>query len=462
MLRRSKMTAEQIDRLIERSSRVLKSIAPSLPFPADLRQELQDGQNAEQRGYFLPDEDERVRTVFARYLTARAVLRATLQELRDLRRGGTVMRPEQEIRAFAVGYCAACMLMRAGRFLVDAFSDAKTVWVKLDEAEPRYGIPARQFTRIYRSVTRPGNLLGFYRAVLFAHERRAELDALADDPRFAPTLELLRNEEEHLETSASRVTGRILNYRMHSVRRRYRANFNKVMFTIFKLSGSAIAEMRNPFKVKRVTPRVRRRIATLLQPGDVIITRHDDAMSNLFLPGFWPHSALYIGELRDRQQLGVNMSDDKWSRSQDPVCVLEAKKDGVQFRSLEETLAVDCCTILRPRLNSKSLSKALTRAVTHEGKLYDFEFDFTRSDCMVCTEVIYRTYHGLEAIEFSLSERAGRYCLTAEDLLDHALDQHHFDVVAVYGVRGSRLVTGEKARDALSASYRSVASGHDA
>lgn len=462
MFRRSKMTADQIDRLIHRSSRVLKSIAPSLPFPDDLRQELQDGQQAMQRGYFLPDEDERVRTVFARYLTARAVLRDTLQELRGLRHGGTAMTPVQEIRAFATGYCAACMLMRAGRFLVDAFSKTRTIRLKLDEAEPRYGIPARQFTQIYRSVTRPSNLLGFYRAVLFAHERRTELETLADDPRFAPILELLRTEEEHLETSASRVTGRVLNYRMHSIQRRYQANFDTVMFTIFKLSGSAIAEMRNPFKRKRVTPRVRRRIRALLQPGDVIITRHDDAMSNLFLPGFWPHSALYIGNVNDREQLGVNMSDEQWSRSQDPVCVLEAKKDGVLFRSLEETLAVDCCTVLRPRLGPEALAVALSRAVTHEGKLYDFEFDFTRSDCMVCTEVIYRTYHGLEPIEFSLSERAGRYCLSAEDLLDHALDQHHFDVVAVYGAAGNRLVTGEKARDALSASYRRVDTVHNA
>ncbi len=134
--------------------------------------------------------------------------------------------------------------------------------------------------------------------------------------------------------------------------------------------------------------------------------------------------------------------------------MLEARKDGVLFRPLHDTLAVDCCTIIRPRISNEDLASALSRGITHEGKLYDFEFDFTRSNYMVCTEVIYRTYHGAGSVQFSLGERAGRYCLSAEDLLDHAIDQTDFEVVAVYGVRRNRLIVGSEAKAALAASYR--------
>ena len=192
----------------------------------------------------------------------------------------------------------------------------------------------------------------------------------------------------------------------------------------------------------------------MLRPGDIIITRHDDAASNLFLPGFWPHSALHIGLADERRQLGVEMSAVRWAASDGDVRVLEARKDGVLFRDLDDTLAVDAFVVIRPKLAEPDIGTSLTRAIAHEGKLYDFEFDFRRSDRLVCTEVIYRAFHGIGDIGFELTRRAGRVCLSAEDLLDHAIEDRAFGVVAVYGAQGNRFVTGERAKNALIASYR--------
>ena len=150
---------------------------------------------------------------------------------------------------------------------------------------------------------------------------------------------------------------------------------------------------------KRVTPEIRKSAASFLKPGDIIVTRHDRALTNLFLPGFWPHAALYIGRPDDRQHYGIEIDWAREQRWKNNDCVLEALKDGVRFRPLDETLAVDNFAILRPTLSDTNIARAIERAVQHEGKLYNFDFDFFNSERLVCTEVIYRAYDGLEELQ---------------------------------------------------------------
>ncbi|MEM7455532.1 MAG: YiiX/YebB-like N1pC/P60 family cysteine hydrolase [Planctomycetota bacterium] len=434
----------------------LVSIGPQLPTPAQFESMMAVAEQAAKRGHFMPDEDEQVRSLFACYLRTRAGLTTTLRELEPLLLGSNQVQGSERLRVFAVAFCTACMLLRSARALVDGCRKNRVIWKKLDEAEPRYGIPRKQFTQIYRSLTSPRNAWIFLTGVEYADENAEQLSRLEEDPVVGPAIRLLQQERPFIETSRRQYASGRLKYRWHSFLRRHNSGFKKFTFALFKMSGSLIAEMRLKWKRKRVTPGVRRKIAKILEPGDIIITRHDDAASNLFLPGFWPHGALYIGTAAQRAELNVSMTEERQSRSEDPVCVLEARKDGVLFRQLEDTFSVDAFTVLRPKLESCHLREALTRAITHEGKKYDFEFDFRRSDRLVCTEVIYRGYHGIGPINFGLTTRAGRVCLSAEDLLDCAVDDGLFEVVAVYGASGNRFVTGDRARDVLMRSYKST------
>ena len=179
-------------------------------------------------------------------------------------------------------------------------------------------------------------------------------------------------------------------------------------------------------------------------------------MSNLFLPGFWPHAAFFIGSADRRRELNVSCSEQIWRRSGDDIEVLEAKKDGVLFRPLSETLHVDYVSVIRPRLPAEQIRVSIERGLTHEGKLYDFTFDFARADRLVCTEVVYRSFDGIGGISLPLTERAGRLTLSAEDLLQKAVDQDGFDVVGVFGVGDatSSPVFGERARALIAASMQ--------
>jgi hypothetical protein len=121
-------------------------------------------------------------------------------------------------------------------------------------------------------------------------------------------------------------------------------------------------------------------------------------------------------------------------------------KDGVRLRALNDTLSVDAVAILRPKLETPLLAKGIARALTHEGKLYDFEFDFFRADRLVCTEVVYRAYDGLGSTKFTLTSRAGRMTLSAEDLIELAMRGEGFEPIAVAGAPGCkrRVATGRR------------------
>jgi hypothetical protein len=264
----------------------------------------------------------------------------------------------------------------------------------------------------------------------------------------------LRAEEPFFEKSRSVLIRRRLGYRVHSFVRRHTSGYQKVMFQIFRAGGSVIAELKQPFKKqgrgKRVSAKVIEEARRSLLAGDVIVTRHEDAMSNLFLPGYWPHAALYLGDAQEREDLGLDVT----GQNSGIISVLEAKKDGVRYRALEETLAVDSFVVIRPQIESSHLREALSRAMTHEGKLYDFIFDFRNADRLVCTEVVYRAYHGVADLSFELSHRSGRHCLSAEDLLRQGIEGGRFEVILGFGIEDDELRLGEAAKSRLLASLR--------
>ncbi len=413
------------DDTVRAGVRAIASLGPAVVGIEAAEMELADARRAAVRGHFTPDEDANVQAWFARYLTARAGLLETIDDLRPITEADVNADAETQLRAFVVAYTAACLLVRAGRFLVSSFADHTLIQRKLNEGEPRFRIPRKQYTAIRKSLTDPVNGLRLRHAQHFADEHRADIESLGGHPDFAIVLEYLREAESSLRVGVREVVKARIDYRSHSVRRRHASAVQQAIFAIAEVFGRVIAETRLQWRTKRITEPTRRQIEALLEPGDVIITRHDDAMSNLFLPGYWPHAALYVGEPGQRQ-------------------VLEARKDGVLFRTLDDTLAVDATVVIRPNLTARQIARALAQAITHEGKLYDFDFDFFRADRLVCTEVVYRAYDGVGDLHFELTRRTGRLTLSAEDLVKMAVENRGFRPVAVFGATGcpDTVVTG--------------------
>ena len=459
-LRPARREAGSLASAFARGHDTLVAAEAAMPTATEIQHLREQMSDARQRGWFTPAEDDEIRGMLSRYLHVRSALHDTLSMLEPHAPRWFRRADPDALRAFATAWLAGCILMRTARFVIREFYADPKIRAILNQAEPRYGIPANILTQIHASASRPSALLRFLRAARFAEIHAASLNAIAeDDPLLADILNLLAAEKPWIETQKRQFALEAARFRWSRIRAQPKATYHRVLWGIFETSGRAIAEMRNPFHRKRVNANIRQLVSDTLQPCDLLITRHDDALSNLFLPGFWPHTALVIGHEAQRTALGVQMDPDRTIRAQPPCCILEAKKDGVRFRALNETLEVDAFILLRPRIATDALRRQIIeQAVSHEGKLYDFVFDFSRPGKLVCTEVIYRAFDGMGDLRFDLTKRAGRYTLSAEDLLRQGLASDSFEVVMVYGLQGNQVHRGERAREMLTRSLHLPAS----
>jgi hypothetical protein len=327
------------------------------------------------------------------------------------------------------------------------------VWKKLDEPEQRFGLPRSTFTALHKAATDRKRKRQFLDAQAFYRSHREEILALRKQEPFAGLIEILLREESHWDQMPRGIWRNRMGYRWFSLLRSHHSGYRRVMFHLFRWSGSAIAELRQPGvkpagTPKRISADLRDSLIEVCQPGDVFITRHDDAMSNLFLPGYWPHAALYLGTRAQLETVTGPLSPSLRARYTDNIHFLEAKKDGVRLRSAAETLHLDSCLVFRPPLSRDHLAEALTRALTHEGKLYDFLFDFRTADRLACTEVIYRVYHGYPHVTFHLIQAGGRACIPAEELIDQML-ACGFSLVASCNVENNTIHHGKEALNDL-------------
>lgn len=408
------------------------------------------------RGDFRPSEDESFGFWFARFLTARDNLWSIIDEARDVLNDPT-RRPdsEQKLKYFLVGYAAVCLLIRIDRVLLFEVANDSIVQRKLNEAFPEYRIPRKQYTQIFSAFVDQGNVLAIRDAMQFARKHRRRFVALREDPDVGFIASQLQALESSLNPSKRSHFKRAWAYISHKWRRRGVVSVERIFAKVLEGFGRVASEFVE-LEDKQVTTEVFESIQAFLEPGDVIITRHAKALTNLFFPGIWPHAALYVGTPSQRAGMRIRAEEDKFLRWVDDICVLEARKDGVLLRPLRETLLVDAFVVIRPNLDEDSIREAVERSLLHEGKKYNFDFNFFNSDRVVCTELVYRAYDGLEEIQFPLVDRAGRKTLSAEDILDYALDQGTFVPSAIFGTKGAEesVVYGDSVRDLLIASYR--------
>lgn len=182
-----------------------------------------------------------------------------------------------------------------------------------------------------------------------------------------------------------------------------------------------------------ITPEIIGKYRERLQPGDILIERRNWHMTNIGIPGFWPHTALYVGTLaeidRTFDQLGFQPSEKirmlysevyaALSSSDEagyPLCVIEAIRPGVVFQSLEKSANCDYLGVIRPELPQLEKFNALLAAFSHYKKPYDLNFDFITDNELVCSELVYKAYQPSGRLPFTPEIINGRLLLPPNEM----------------------------------------------
>lgn len=190
----------------------------------------------------------------------------------------------------------------------------------------------------------------------------------------------------------------------------------------------------------------------LLQPGDLVLARQNWYLSNIGLPGFWPHAELVLGRpehwakafdadpevrawLAQQPEQPTSLAalvaarfPKAWAQytegtdyqGRGPIWVMESISEGVSLTAPEHAFQVDYAAALRPNLPPLVKAQAILRAFGYHGRPYDFDFDFLSDRTLVCTELVWKSYQperpGAPGLAVELVEVAGRKTLPANEI----------------------------------------------
>ncbi len=180
-----------------------------------------------------------------------------------------------------------------------------------------------------------------------------------------------------------------------------------------------------------------------LQPGDILIERRNWHLSNVGIPGFWPHAALHLGTLSEADKYFSEIFPYEGYKSfsellqnrhpvfyenytqvteeGDPYAVIEGLAAGIILQSLEKSAMADYVGVLRPLLTKEEKLKSLVRAIGNFGKPYDYNFDFETRDEIVCSELVYDAYlphNDSRGVNFELAVTSGRKMISPNMMVE--------------------------------------------
>lgn len=445
------------------------------------------------RSYFVADEDDAVRGLLISYWQSRNAL---LELVNSYRKRQSLAAAESA--EFLVPYAAALVLVDAARFLRGLADNRPPLRRKLNEPATEFGVPGGTYDQIQKSLVSSQHAWQLLRAKQHFDAGREDFQSYAAEHNLADVFDIVERLRDRVDVSKFQFArAKFATWLDQHARWIGRLMFQQSGYSAQKLAAGMMADVYvKPGHTPSIPTDISQQLADqVLQPGDVILVRKEFAVTNYFLPGHWPHVALVIGGSRILQQMpnldcdtnsnkngndaenqianaqidridnelanststpATELASEKarryWAEhlaAGEKTCVLESMKDGVRVRRLASPLASDSFVVIRPQLSDTEKLNAICRVLRHAGKPYDFNFDFSRSDRLVCTEVIYRAYEGIGPIRFPLVKRMGRPTLSGFDLIKLSLGTDLFGLVAAYIPEQSRELIVES--DAVSA-----------
>ncbi len=345
---------------------------------------------------------------------------------------------EADVEAFLLAYAADLALYVNTALMLDVVVGESDYEAVLAEPAPQLGLP----DGAWRDLKTAFNLQPWQRPLAMAHAYHLTLDDAYRDSGVAARRAGFRGYIERragdmLElgvTAGPSIFSR-------EVMDLLATGFTRALFPAQRGVAEWLGDTRTTARASLIDAEARGRAQRHLRPGDIILERRNWFLSNLGLPGFWPHAALYVGSPDEvLAELGADTlvrlearhpeAAAAWrAREVDapPRRVLEAVSEGVVFSTFEHSADADYVAVLRPRLPASVRAQALERAFAYFGRPYDFAFDFRTDDALVCSEVVFKAYEGSPGLRLPLDTVLGRPILSPNDIA-RVFDEEHDDL----------------------------------
>ena len=273
------------------------------------------------------------------------------------------------------------------------------------------------------------------------------------------SLPQLGEEEQYYERYIvqSFVAGRMakddMNYRLktalfmarQNAQGRFFEGINRFVGTLSKLFGNTAGKVQTrdgKLKALAKDPDEIKKIKTNLAPLDILLEKTPMRLTDKFIPGFYGHVAIWLGEESDLSHLQVthlgrlipllnhpDVTPHLEKLSQGKLILEALRQPGVTVNTLEHFMDIDDLAILKaPAMNEVITAQLLLRAFQQIGKPYDFNFDVTTEREIVCSELVYTVYTNMT---WPTTRTLGRYTINPDQVAWKAVDDC-YDPVLMY------------------------------
>jgi len=133
-----------------------------------------------------------------------------------------------------------------------------------------------------------------------------------------------------------------------------------------------------------------REVMNTLKPGDILVRGYKNYLDSYFIPGFFTHTGLYVGNVPNEDNVMLLPSAKNAFYAEGEQIVIHAMAEGVFMEDLLNFCRCDYLLILRSsEVTQENVNQIYNRALMNLGTPYDFRFDFSRYNNLSCTEFVY-------------------------------------------------------------------------
>lgn len=167
--------------------------------------------------------------------------------------------------------------------------------------------------------------------------------------------------------------------------------WEKLMYIVVKWVGIVLSNLKIPKKWV-ISEKSIEIFYQKVSPWDILLTRRSFATTNIYIPGFWKHMAMYMGTWKYLKRHFARLLPDQ-ELLDDTHYVIESLRQWVIIRPFKQYIRwVDYLWVFRWDFSKKKIQSAIIEVLWWLQYGYDYLFNFYSDRSFVCSELITKSY----------------------------------------------------------------------